>query len=356
MNEQECLEKMIAPGQIRASKPYRNGVIQIHISRACDMSCFGCTQGSNLAGSTTVITPEQFELAVRSLGFIDGMGPLPPLDVPNVYFGVVGVFGGNPALSPHFEAYCEILKRYVPYEQRGLWCNHPRGKGRMMRGVFNPSVSNLNVHLSQEAFDQFQRDWPEARLVGLHDDSRHSPPFVAMKDVVRSKQLVGDTYTDLPDDSRIWELISNCDINQHWSAMIGVFRGELRAWFCEVAGAQAMLHQHEEDYPDTGTHLAHESQFVQGWWQQPMSYFKDQVRKHCFDCGVPLRGYGELAQTDKHERAYSDPVPAEQTSATHSSIYLPKRPHRKVDILTDLVQLDIGKIQKVNHYIQNSHV
>ena len=76
------------------------------------------------------MSPEHFEQAVRSLGFPcrQAQG--------HIYFGVVGLFGGNPALSPHFEAYCRILKGLVPYAQRGLWCNHPCGKGKLMRETF----------------------------------------------------------------------------------------------------------------------------------------------------------------------------------------------------------------------------
>jgi len=56
---------------------------------------------------------------------------------------------------------------------------------------------------------------------------------------------------DMTDDER-WGLIGNCDINQYWSAIICVFRGELRGYFCEIAGAQAILHENEPSYPDLG--------------------------------------------------------------------------------------------------------
>src|SRR5262245_32087502 len=101
MTEQECLNKMVAPGTRRPGK-YRQGVIQIWVTRACDKSCYNCTQGSNLGGKPGMITPEQFEVAVQSL-----VG----------YFGVVGVFGGNPAMHPQFEGLCEILAKYIPREQ-----------------------------------------------------------------------------------------------------------------------------------------------------------------------------------------------------------------------------------------------
>ena len=111
--------------------------------------------------------------------------------------------------------------------------------------------------------------------------------------------------------------MSQCDINKHWSAMIGEFRGEPRGWFCEVAGGQAMLFQHQPDYPDTGVPIIcedcegigvltdYDGGTVQcgtcsglAWWQQPMEYFSGQVARHCTNCLVPLNGHGSLAQKE----------------------------------------------------------
>lgn len=381
MTEQEALAKMIAPGTHRRGK-YLEGVIQIHITRACDLACYNCTQGSQLGGKNTFMSPEHFEQAVLSL---------------KGYFGVYGVFGGNPALSPHFDEYCRILKKNVPFNQRGLWCNHPKGHGKIMRETFDPSHSNLNVHLSQAAYDEFKRDWPESNPVGLHTDSRHSPCYVAMKDVLKKtcpgcngtgkhtsdakdyskggNPVVGkltlscihcDGVGKVYDESKAWELISDCDINKHWSAMIGIFRGELRAWFCEIAGAQAMLHQHEEDYPDTGLKptgaYAFDGQhnlvqlgtydenratgIIKRWWELPMNGFKDQVRKHCHECSVPLRGHGELAQS---KNVYSQ----EQVSKTHEGIYKLKSQGRRTEVVTELVQLG-NRLGRMTDYLGNS--
>jgi hypothetical protein len=362
---------MIAPGQIRPSKPYRGGVIQVHVTRACDKACFNCTQLSNLRGPYTFMTVSQFEQAVLSL---------------KGYFGVVGMFGGNPATHPEFSALCEIMRRHVLFEQRGLWSNNPINleNAKAMRETFNPVVSNLNVHLDRKAFDLFKEGWPESLPFGLEQDSRHSPPWVAMKDVVKKNcpTCVGRghvAYEDdcgageqscglclgsgkVSDDSRIWELISNCDINQHWSAMIGVFRGELRAYFCEVAGAQAMIHQDEPGYQDTGldprlrfgfdsmdgdlcARSTDQGDFIE-WWKLPMVAFTDQVRFHCFRCGVPLRGRGELAQSVAESSR-------EQVSAEHEAAYLPKRPGRRVEVVTDLVQLGPA-LPMMTKYLQNS--
>ena len=61
------------------------------------------------------------------------------------------------------------LSPHVPYLQRGLWSNNLRGQGEHARATFCPQHSNLNVHLSGEAYAEFARDWPEsvAYLKGL---------------------------------------------------------------------------------------------------------------------------------------------------------------------------------------------
>lgn len=340
MNEQEAMARMVAPGQLRPSKPYRGGVIQIHLTRSCDKSCFGCTQGSNLAGKTSFMSLDHFEEALTSL---------------QGYWGVVGLFGGNPALHPEFEAICLLLRKYIPFEQRGIWSNNPLGKGKMMRETFNPRYSNLNVHLDQKAYDEFRRDWPESIVVGLHQDSRHSPPWVAMKDVDKlpvfdaNHNLIGTMENT---EENRYNLITDCDINQRWSAMIGVFRGKLRAWFCEVAGAQSILHQDKEDYPDTGLdptikyNPTHTGDGL-AWWELGIHYYANQVRKHCHECGIPLRGYGELAQQ-------SSSVAREQVSQTHQAIYRPKRTGRGVELVTVLDQLHTGRITRATDYLQNS--
>jgi hypothetical protein len=242
------------------------------------------------------------------------------------YWGVVGMFGGNPAVHPQFELLCNIMRQYIPAERRGLWCNHPRGHGAIMRETFNPAVSNLNVHLSQESYDEFKRDWPECMPFGLEIDSHHSPPYVAMLDVI-------------PDEQKRWELIGDCDINKYWSAMACYVPGKgLRGFFCELAGAQAILHANDADWPDTGIPI--DSEDLSPWWQLPMTSFAEQVNWNCNRCGVPLRRQGQLAVSGNRE----------EVSATHQNIYKPKVRDREVQ----LIQIDTGpKIGRVIDYIGN---
>jgi len=263
MDRTEALDKMVSPSQKRPGK-WMQGVMQIHITRACDLACSNCTQGSQFGGKADFMTLDNFELACKSL---------------KDYFGLIGIFGGNPALHPQFDEICFILQNYFPQQKCGIWCNHPRGKGNVMRGTFNPQMSNLNVHLKEEAYREFKTTWPESHPFGVDRDSRHSP-------------VHGQLSKFISDDSERWEAISNCDINKHWSAMICQFRGELRGFFCEIAGGQAILNQNNPDYPDTGMCISNSS----NWWKKSMSDFAEQVDFHCQRCLVPLRGRGALAQ------------------------------------------------------------
>lgn len=309
MLRNEAIAKMVSPGQQRPKVAWLHGVIQIWVTRRCDQSCFNCTQGSNLGGNTGFITPEQFDIACSTL---------------SDYFGVVGMFGGNPALHPEFELLCEIMKTHIPFERRGLWCNNPFNHGKKMREIFNPSYSNLNVHLNRAAYDKFKRDWPESMPFGLKEDSRHSPVFFNMAEVVT-------------DESERWDLISNCDINQTWSAMIGVFRGQLRAWFCEIAGSQSINMQHVTDYPDTGVAVE------KGWWKKSINEFSHQIDFHCHRCGIPLRGYGELAQSDDNG--------IETMSEDYVQQLRLKRKGRTI-----VSEIKPQGLQSVVSYIGNSHV
>jgi hypothetical protein len=298
---------MLAPGDKRPT--WLNGVIQIHITRACDLSCTGCTQGSNLAGRPVVITLENFEAAVQTLAN---------------YYGVVGIFGGNPTMHPRFKDICWIASRYIPKERLGLWSNNLNGYGELCRRTFNPSYSNLNVHCSHDAFTEMVRDWPECTPKGLKD-SRHSPPFIALDDM--------DDLTE----SQKWELIENCDINKYWSAMICQFRGQLRAFFCELAGAQSMLHQDDPMYPDTGIYVNY------NWWKLPVDFFQDQIKQHCFKCGIPLRAAGDLAVAGN----------TEFVSQTHADIFKLKRPANKVIKLIRNVSEIKGFVNKATDYCEN---
>jgi hypothetical protein len=294
---------MKAPGDKRPT--WMNGIIQIHITRACNLACTHCTQGSNFGGKPVIMTLENFETAVKSL---------------KDYFGVVGVFGGNPTMHPQFKDICTILSQHIPYERRGLWSNNLKGYGQLCRETFNPEVSNLNVHCDSDAYMEMKRDWPECNPIGTYD-SGHSPVWVAMDDI-KDLSL-----------SEKWSLINHCDINQFWSAIICQTKYGVRAFFCEIAGAQAML---MDSLIDTGLQVTND------WWKLPITAFEDQIREHCFKCGVPLKARGDLAITGTKE----------YVSKTYLPIAKLKKKDKEMIIVDELSQLG-DKVKRATDYIAN---
>jgi hypothetical protein len=116
--------------------------------------------------------------------------------------------------------------------------------------------------------------------------------------------------------------------------MICQFRGQLRGFFCEVAGGQAVLFQDNPEYPDTGIPITpanvHES-----WWKKFMPEFKDQVMFHCNKCLVPLRGTGRYAQREQTTEVsglYTE-LSAKGTHTLLPVITVPSETRRVIDYL-----------------------
>jgi hypothetical protein len=103
-----------------------------------------------------------------------------------------------------------------------------------------------------------------------HDGhSHHSPLLTAGK--------------DLFDEEEMWERIANCDVNQKWSATVIQVKGELRAYFCEVAASF-----------DLARNGDHGMAVVPGWWRRRISEFSDQIERFCPGCGAPARMIGHM--------------------------------------------------------------
>ena len=75
-----------------------------------------------------------------------------------------------------------------------------------------------------------------------------------------------------------------------------------------------------------------------------MQDFANQVRFHCHRCGVPMNGYGTLAQGNGKELI----------SITHNDIYEVKKRDREVEIVTTERQMDMGRIERVTDYMKNA--
>ena len=110
-------------------------------------------------------------------------------------------------------------------------------------------------------------------------------------------------------------------------------------------GAQAMLHQDNQNWMGTGKPMPDVGLPVtDGWWKKPIMEFKRQIKLHCHACGIPLKGYGALANAGPHE----------QVSKTHSDVFKPKDSSRPIEIVSDLVQLGEQHLPRATDYLENS--
>lgn len=300
-------KSMKGPAEQRWDGHHRGVVIQIKWTNACSLDCQNCTAAVGLAKKhkrVWFMRPDQFRTALQSI---------------KGFQGIIGAFGGLPTLHPQFEEMCAIFREEVPdKDQRGLWANDLMGHGALCRETFSARHSNLNVHRSQEAYDEFRRDWPEANPFGRKQPSMHGSWWVAMSDLI-------------PDEAERWDLIGKCFVNQTWSAEITVVRGVLRAFFCEFAATRAEFADLYGE-PDLGLPV------VPGWWNHTIEHYETQVRHYCHSCGAPMN-------PRKVEDLSKEP---EDFTATHAPVFLTikGRPSRQI---TDRSEIETA--HPATHYI-----
>ncbi len=249
----------------RMRPPSRMGIICIDITNKCDLGCSNCTRLLVNQDKFWDMTPENFRLALRSL---EG------------YPGTIAIIGGNPCMHPKFAELCRIFVEEIPEKkQRGLWTNNVFKHADLSKETFG--VFNLNPHNSKRGVASLD---PLKNLGWYYEGhSDHSSLLAAVQDLYEPVEM--------------WERIGRCDINQNWSASIVQVRGELKAYFCEVAASF--------DLARGGTHG---KDVVPGWWRAPFAAFHDQVDRFCPGCGVPAKVKGHLdhEEIDTYSRTNAD--------------------------------------------------
>ena len=245
--------------------PFEMGIICIDITNKCDLACSNCTRLLENQDAFWDMTPDNFRIAVRSLA-----------DYP----GIIAVIGGNPAMHRSFEELCRIFEEEIPEKKRrGLWTNNIFKHTETAKRVFG--VFNLNPHGVERGIASLR----ELKDLGWYhgEHARHAPILTALRDLV--------------DEEEMWQLISKCDINRDWSASIVQNRGELRAYFCEVAASFDLARG-----TDNGVEV------VPGWWRRNISEFESQVAHFCPGCGVPakIKGSMDFEDTDTYTASNAD--------------------------------------------------
>jgi len=261
----------IAIGKMRS--PEHMHIICVDVTNKCDLACSNCTRLLKNQDSLWEMTPENFRLSLRSL---------------KDFKGIIAMIGGNPCVHTKFEELCQIFVEEIPNQfQRGLWTNNYFKHREVIEKTFG--ALNLNPHNEERANE---------KLKDLHDvmvskrgfnggfyvgNSHHAPLLTAVKDLYPEQDM--------------WEKIAGCDVNREWSASIVQNKGELRAYFCEVAASFDLAR---------GTDNGH--QVVEGWWKKPIKDFSGQIKHFCTGCGVParLRGSMDNEEIDTYTKSNAD--------------------------------------------------
>jgi hypothetical protein len=167
--------------------------------------------------------------------------------------GHVGLFGGEPTYHPQFKEICKLYQKYIPVKaRRELWTmGYDYDKYRdIINETFYPELVAYNEH------EKKQPCW-------------HQPLQVAIEEVFNGK-VTGDELSDRNLASRI---ISNCWVNNRWSAAIT----PMGVYFCEVAAARAIAFGFPLGLP-----------IEKGWWKKPADDWIYQQNILCRACSACL--------------------------------------------------------------------
>lgn len=264
----------------RMRSPLHMHIICVDVTNKCDLACSNCTRLLQNQKERWEMTPENFRLALQSL---------------KNFRGIIAMIGGNPCVHSKFAELCKIFQEEVPDQrQRGLWTNNIFKHKDIVEETFGGF--NLNPHNMERAigglkalYDKMviQRGFNGGFYVG---HSHHAPILTAVKDLYAPKEM--------------WEKIATCDVNREWSASIVQNKGELRAYFCEVAASFDLARGTDNGLPVTPD-----------WWQKPMADFSSQVKKFCPGCGVSarLKGHFDHEETDTYTESNRDIAEQAQT-------------------------------------------
>jgi organic radical activating enzyme len=245
MKADEAVKKMRGPRNMH--------IICIDVTNKCDLACSNCTRLLENQDTFWDMTPDNFRAALRSL---------------KGYYGIIAMIGGNPCMHPKFRELCQIFVEEVPNKmQRGLWTNNFFKHRDICLETFG--TFNLNSHGNEKAEGPLKElaDAAQAKQSWVWHywgNSQHAPLLTAVKDLY-------------PEDE-MWVKITNCDINREWSATIIQNKGEIRAYFCEVAASFDLARKTDHGHP-----------VVEGWWQKHIEEFADQIKLFCPGCGVPAK-------------------------------------------------------------------
>ena len=161
-------------------------VIHVDVTNACHLRCANCTRHLGHHKKPFFMDLEFIEKAIDSLEGFPGR---------------IGIMGGEPMMHPKIKEIIELFAKKTDRRNRHIWTAGYRW----------------------EEFKDLVHKHYDEDLITFNDHTapgKHQPLLVAIDDVVENKELAD-------------ELISNCWVQEQWSASITPKGG----FFCEVAGS-----------------------------------------------------------------------------------------------------------------------
>lgn len=236
-------------------------------------ACSDCTRLLAHEKKRYVMTPEQFEQCVQSVKNF----PKESMPCPQGRRKVVGIFGGEPLLTPYFPDYVDILCKAIPdARNRGLWTSLDwRIFESKKWGAAKPWVIKL---LGGE---------PGVKHLGyinwnMHEEAQqcgHQPSLVAINDVIK-------------DEKHRWELINDCWVQREWSPAYALnAHNQPKFYFCELASSFDRVYDLGTGLdltPDVWKHTLTMAPDAAGVLR-PSGVYAKQILSTCGKhCGAPL--------------------------------------------------------------------
>lgn len=249
-------------------------------------ACSNCTRALGHFKKRSFMTPEQFSAVLDvAIPFLYDSPPCP-----QGRRKVLGIFGGEPLMSPYFPDYVNIACERIPeVHHRGLWTSfdwksysHPRyGAARPLVEKLlsrKPSGDVYQATCGNRGFLNWNMHLPEQKC-------QHQPVLVSISDVVR-------------DEKHKWELIQDCWVQREWSGAYALdANDEPKFYFCEVASSFDRVMGLGIGLPLRPGVWADEIKFevdAETGVPYPVGTYAEQIKKCCTRCGAALPMQGRL--------------------------------------------------------------
>ncbi len=236
-------------------------------------ACSNCTRMLGHEQKRNIMTPDQFQQCIRvAKDFVYNSPPCPQGRINKC----IGIFGGEPLMSPFFPEYVEIACAEIPEAwHRGLWTSFDWPKYEHPKwGAATPLVHKL-LGFTPDGKTRGFLNW------NMHDEANlceHQPVLIAIKDVVK-------------DEKQMWELINKCWLNRDWSAAYALnHENEPKFYFCEIASSFARAMHIDTGLPVEPGVWNHDLELVpdENGILRPTGPYANQITTCCTRCSQPL--------------------------------------------------------------------